>query len=76
MLEKGQVAMLELARDYKRQQAIIEKNGYEDTSLRSSSQLTQSLPTKQELKRQPQLQQLHGLQKSLGQQVRLVSSSR
>lgn len=71
MLEEGNAAMVELARDYKRQQAIIEKYRNEDTSLQSFSQLTQSQPTKQQLQQQQQqlqLQQLQLLQQSPGQQ--------
>ena len=79
MLEEGNAAMVELARDYKRQQAIIEKYRNEDTSLQSFSQLTQSQPTKQQLQQQQQLQlqQLQLLQQSPGQQqqqVWLISS--
>ena len=57
MLEEGNAAMVDLARDYKRQQAIIERYRLEDNSLQSFSQLTQSQPTKQQQQQQQQLQQ-------------------
>lgn len=48
LLEDANKAMVELARDYTRQQAIIEKYRTEDNSLISTSQLTQSQPTNQQ----------------------------
>ncbi|CAM9521009.1 unnamed protein product, partial [Hapterophycus canaliculatus] len=63
MLEEGNAAMVELARDYKRQQAIIDKYRNEDNSLQSFSQLTQSQPTnQQQQQQQQQLQQLQLVQ--------------
>ena len=65
MLEEGNAAMVDLARDYKRQQAMIEKYRLEDNSLQSFSQLTQSQPTKQQQQQQQQQQlqqQLQGQQ--------------
>lgn len=54
MLEEANTAMVDLARDYRRQQAVIDKYRSEDNSLQSFSQLTQSQPTKQQQQQQQQ----------------------
>ena len=72
MLEEGNAAMVELARDYKRQQAVIEQYRAQDNSLISISQLSQSQPTTQQQQQpQQQLQQQQQPQQQVQQQPQL-----